>query len=85
MSYKCTNPNPLYGPQNYQVSGLCPASKLLDARRHDISESGSVSILRCRNGPLESVNLNHRVLYSTVRTLQILPVYSHSNTWKYYY
>jgi hypothetical protein len=35
----------VYNTQNYWVSGLCPSSGILNARKH-ISETGSVSVLR---------------------------------------
>jgi hypothetical protein len=36
----------VYNFQNYWVSGLCPSSGILNARKHNFSESGSVSVLR---------------------------------------
>jgi hypothetical protein len=33
-------------PQNYWVFGLFPTSGILENRKHDISETGSVSVLR---------------------------------------
>jgi hypothetical protein len=33
-------------PQNYWVFGLCPSPGILKARKHNMSETGSVSILR---------------------------------------
>jgi hypothetical protein len=32
--------------RNYWIFGLCPSSGILDAREHDVSETGSVSVLR---------------------------------------
>jgi hypothetical protein len=32
--------------QNYWVFGLCPSSGILETRKHDDSETGSVSVLR---------------------------------------
>jgi hypothetical protein len=32
--------------QNYWISGLCPMSGILNTRKHDIPETGSVSIFR---------------------------------------
>jgi hypothetical protein len=32
--------------QNYFVFGLCPSSGILDTRRHNVSETGSVSVLK---------------------------------------
>jgi hypothetical protein len=46
--------------QNYWVFGLCQSSSILDARKHNVSETGSVSVLRWGGetptllGPLES-------------------------------
>jgi hypothetical protein len=54
--------------QNYWVFGLFPTSGILGNRKHDVSETGSVSIFRCvggegktptQLGPLGRVNLNH--------------------------
>jgi hypothetical protein len=33
--------------QNCLVLGLCPSSGILEARNHNVSETGSVSVLRC--------------------------------------
>jgi hypothetical protein len=33
-------------PQNYWVFGLCPSSGILKIRKHNFSETGSVSVLR---------------------------------------
>jgi hypothetical protein len=56
----------VYNTQNYLVFGLFPSSVILETRKNDISETGSVSVLRWRGekipthlGPLERVNLNH--------------------------
>jgi hypothetical protein len=50
--------------KNYWVSGLFPSSNILVNRKHDVSETGSVSVLRWRGektpiqlGPLERANL----------------------------
>jgi hypothetical protein len=52
--------------QNYWVFGLFPSSGILENRKHDVSETGSVSVLRWRRektptqlGPLERANLSH--------------------------
>jgi hypothetical protein len=37
----------LYNTQNYWVFGLFSSSGILGTRRHDVSETGSVSVLRC--------------------------------------
>jgi hypothetical protein len=33
-------------PQNYKIFGLCPSSSILKIREHNVSETGSVSVLR---------------------------------------
>jgi hypothetical protein len=51
--------------QKYWVSGLCPSSRILNTRNHNVSETGSVSIDRWEGetptllGPIERANLNH--------------------------
>jgi hypothetical protein len=51
--------------QNYWVLGLCPSSGILETRKHNVSETGSVSVLRREGktptqlGHLERANLNH--------------------------
>jgi hypothetical protein len=32
--------------QNYWVLGFCPSSGILETRKHNVSETGSVSVLR---------------------------------------
>jgi hypothetical protein len=32
--------------QNFWVFGLFPSAEILESRRHDVSETGSVSVLR---------------------------------------
>jgi hypothetical protein len=55
----------VYNTQNYWIFGLCPSSGILETRKHNVSETGSVSVLRWREetpillGPLERANLNH--------------------------
>jgi hypothetical protein len=36
----------VYNTQNYWVFGLCLLSGTLKSREHDVSEAGSVSVLR---------------------------------------
>jgi hypothetical protein len=36
----------VYNTQNYWGFGLCPSSGILEAIKHNISEIGSVSVLR---------------------------------------
>jgi hypothetical protein len=40
----------VYNTQNYCVFGLCPSSGVLETRKHDVSETGSVSVLKRRGG-----------------------------------
>jgi hypothetical protein len=55
----------VYHTQNYWVFGLFPSYGILGNRKHDVSETGSVSVLRCEGktrtqlGPLDKANLNH--------------------------
>jgi hypothetical protein len=42
----CGFRNFLVSTQNYRVSGLSPSCRILNTRKHDVSETGSVSILR---------------------------------------
>jgi hypothetical protein len=37
----------VYNTQNYWVFGLCPSSGILETRKHDVSETGSVSETSC--------------------------------------
>jgi hypothetical protein len=41
--------------QNYWVYGLFPSSSILGNRKHDVSENGSVSVLRCGDEDTYSV------------------------------
>jgi hypothetical protein len=36
----------VYHTQNYWVFGLFPSSGILGTRKHDVSETGSISVLR---------------------------------------
>jgi hypothetical protein len=51
--------------QNYCVFGLCPSPGILETRKHNVSETGSVSVLRWNGetpfllGLLERANLSH--------------------------
>jgi hypothetical protein len=54
----------VYGTQNCWVFGLCPLTGILEARKHNVSETGFVSVLSDGEtptplGPLQSDNLNH--------------------------
>jgi hypothetical protein len=54
----------VYNTQNYWIFGFCPSSGILKTREHNVSETGSVSVLRKGEtptllGPLERANLNH--------------------------
>jgi hypothetical protein len=54
-----------YSTRNYWVFGPCPSSGILETRKHNVSETGSVSALRWGGetptvlGLLERANLNH--------------------------
>jgi hypothetical protein len=60
----------MYNTQNYWVFGLCPSSGILETRKHSISETGSVSVLRWGGktptllGPLERANLKQSLALS---------------------
>jgi hypothetical protein len=41
----------VYNTQNYWVLGLCPPSDILETRKHNVSETGSVSVFRWGGGP----------------------------------
>jgi hypothetical protein len=41
--------------QNYRVFALFPSSGILGTREHDVSETGSVSVLRCGGEDIYSV------------------------------
>jgi hypothetical protein len=55
----------VYRTQNYWVFGLFPLSGILGTRKHDVSETGSVSVFRCGEkdstqlGSFDRANLNH--------------------------
>jgi hypothetical protein len=59
----------VYNTQNYWVFGLLHSSGILEIRKHDVSETGSVSILRREEksptqlGPLERANLDHWITF----------------------
>jgi hypothetical protein len=36
----------VYNTQNYWDFGLCPTSGILESRKHNVSETGSVSVFR---------------------------------------
>jgi hypothetical protein len=40
----------VYNTQNYWVSGPCPSSEILNIRKHEVSETGSVSVPRWGEG-----------------------------------
>jgi hypothetical protein len=44
-----------YNTQNYWVSGLCPLCGILNNRKHNVSETGSVSVFRWGKGENYSV------------------------------
>jgi hypothetical protein len=55
----------VYNTQNSWVFGRLPSSGTIENRKHNVSETGSVSIFRrgvktpTRFGPLERADLNH--------------------------
>jgi hypothetical protein len=55
----------VYHNKNYWVFGISPSSGILGNRKHDVSETRSVSVLRCGGktstqlGPLDRANLNN--------------------------
>jgi hypothetical protein len=56
----------VYNTQKHFVFGLLTSFGILENRKHDVSETGSVSVLRLGRGntptqlgPLERANLNH--------------------------
>jgi hypothetical protein len=59
------NADQLHNTQNYWVFGLSPSSGIIETRKHDVSETGSVSVFRwggktsTQLGPLERAKLNH--------------------------
>jgi hypothetical protein len=44
----CDRPTMVYNTQNYWVFGLWPSSIIPETRKHNFSETGSVSVLRWR-------------------------------------
>jgi hypothetical protein len=45
---------------NYWGFGLCPSSGILETRKHNISKTGFISVLRLGvGGPLQRAKLNH--------------------------
>jgi hypothetical protein len=40
----------VYQTQNYWVSALCPSSGILNISKHNVSETGPVSVLRLGEG-----------------------------------
>jgi hypothetical protein len=55
----------VYNTQNYWLFGIFPSSGIVGTRKHDFSETGSVSVHMCGGktltqlGPLDRANLNH--------------------------
>jgi hypothetical protein len=43
----------VYNKQNYWVFGLFPSPGILENRKHDVSETGSVSVLRWRGKQIQ--------------------------------
>jgi hypothetical protein len=44
----------VYNTKNYWGFGHFPSSDILETRKHDVSETGSVSFLRCLPPPLRT-------------------------------
>jgi hypothetical protein len=55
----------LKNTRNYWVFGVCPTSGILETRKNNVSETGSISCLKCKGKtptqlrPLERANINH--------------------------
>jgi hypothetical protein len=47
----------VYHNQNYWVYGLFPLSGILGTRKHDVSETGSVSVLMSSRQPAQRVEV----------------------------
>jgi hypothetical protein len=47
----------VYHTQNYWDFGFCPSSGILGTRKHDVSETGSVCVLRCLPPTSEDENI----------------------------
>jgi hypothetical protein len=61
----------VYNIQNYWVSGLCPSSGILNTRKHNVSETGSVSIMKWGEGdtllgPLVPVSSFWNIVFSSI-------------------
>jgi hypothetical protein len=50
QAYSTNLAGPLFCAQNYWVFGLCPSSGILETRKHNVSETGSVSVLKWGGG-----------------------------------
>jgi hypothetical protein len=50
----------VYNTQNYWVFGLCPSTDILETRKHNVSETGSVSVLRRGEGEITQVGAVER-------------------------
>jgi hypothetical protein len=61
----------IYNTPEYWVSGICPLSGILNTGKHNVSETGSVSFIRCEGGDtysvghLERASLYHRTTHAT--------------------
>jgi hypothetical protein len=63
----------VYDTENYWVSGLCPSSGIVETRKHNVSETGSVSVLRWGEapsllGPLERANHSQWTTHVSINT-----------------
>jgi hypothetical protein len=46
------------GPRTSGFFGLFPSSGILATRRHDVSETGSLSVLRCGGGGRQVIEIS---------------------------
>jgi hypothetical protein len=70
----------VYNTQNYRVFGPCPSFGIVETREHDVSETGSASVLwwggktPAQLGPIERANLNHwfsEIRYDSVNWIHL--------------
>jgi hypothetical protein len=66
----------VYNTQNCSVFGLCSSSSILETRKHNVSETGSVPVHRGGGGGgtllglLERANLNQKVKVKVIESRQ---------------
>jgi hypothetical protein len=66
----------VYNTENYCVLGLCPSSGILEARKHNVSETGSVSVLRWGGEDTYSVGSLRTNFTHSMQWLRLAPGYS---------